>query len=177
MAITRRGESTGCTKSSVKFLQSVMVWERWRLWCWPSLFLKSNVNAEVYQQVLEYFMLPTGKEIFGCADSTFQQDLAPTHGTRSTNELTRNHDIEVLPWSANSPDLNPMENLVGLVKRRMSKERPSTQEELKGATRRECNSVTSEDCYSLVSSKPRRIQAVIAANGCCNQLLTILKLL
>ena len=110
-------------------------------------------------------MLPAGEEIFGCADFTFQQDLAPAHSARSTMRWLEDHGIEVLPWPANSPDLNPIENLWGLVKRRMSKERPSTQEELKGAIQRAWNSVTPEDCYHLVSSMPRRIQAVIAAKG------------
>ena len=156
----------GCTKSSVKFPQSVMVWGAMAAGGVGQLcFLKSNVNAEVYQQVLEYFMLPAGEEIFGCTDFTFQQDLAPAHSARSTIRWLEDHGIEVLPWPANSPDLNPMENLWGLVKRRMSKEQPSTQEELKGAIRRAWNSVTPEDCYHLVSSMPRRIQAVIAAKG------------
>ena len=96
-------------------------------------------------------MLPTGEEIFGCADFTFQQDLAPAHSARSTMRWLRDHGIEVLPWPVNSPDLNPIENLWGLMKRRMSKERASTQEKLKGAIRRAWNSVTPEDCYHLVS--------------------------
>ena len=65
----------------------------------------------------------------------------------------------------NSPDLNPIESLWELIKRRMSKERPSTQEEVKDAIRRAWNSVTPEDCYRLVLSMTRRIQAVIAAKG------------
>ena len=128
-------------------------------------FLKSNVNAEVYQQVLEYFMLPAGEEIFGCADFMFQQDLTPAHSARSTMRWLEDHGIEVLPWPANLPDLDPIENLWGLMTRSMLKERPSTQKELKGAIRRAWNSVTPEDCYRLVSCMPRRIQAVIAAKG------------
>ena len=51
----------GCTKSSVKFPQSVMVWGAMAAGGVGQLcFLKSNVNAEVYQQVLEYFMLSAG---------------------------------------------------------------------------------------------------------------------
>ena len=84
---------------------------------------------------------------------------------RSTMRWLEDHGIEVLPWPANSPDFNPIKNLWGLVKRRMSKERPSTQEKLKGAIQRAWSSVTHEDCYRLVSSMPRRIQAVIAAKG------------
>ena len=159
----------GCTKSSVKFPQSVMVWGAMAVGGVGQLcFLKSNVNVEVYQQVLEYFMLPAEEEIFGCTDFTFQQDLAPAPGARSTMSTMRwleDHDIEVLPCPANSPDLNPMENLWGLVKRILSRKRPSTQEELKDAIRKTWNSVTSEDCYRLVSSMARRIQTVIAAKG------------
>ena len=66
-------------------------------------FLKPNVNAEVHQQVLE---------IFGCANFTFQLDLAPTRSARSAMRWLEDHDIEVLPWPANSPDLNPIENFV-----------------------------------------------------------------
>ena len=43
--------------------------ERWRL------MMLDNSVFEVYQQVLEYFMLSAGEEIFGCTDFTFQQDL------------------------------------------------------------------------------------------------------
>ena len=96
-------------------------------------FPKSNINAKVYQQVLEYFMLPAGEEIFRCTNFIFQQDLMPAHSARSTMRWLEDHDIKVLPWPANSPDLNPFENLWRLVKRRMPKEQPSTQEELKSA--------------------------------------------
>ena len=83
-------------------------------------FLKSNVNAKVYQQ--QYFMLPAGEEIFRCTNFTFQQDLVPAHSARSMMRWLEDHGIEVLPWPANLPDLNLIKNLWQLVKRRMLKE-------------------------------------------------------
>ena len=56
-----------------------------------NFFLKCNVNAEVYQQVLEYFMLPSGEEIFGCADFMFHQDLVPA-------QCQLNNEVARRPW-------------------------------------------------------------------------------
>ncbi len=45
----------------------------------PLCFLKSTVNAAIYQKILEYFMLPIADKLYGDADLIFQQDLAPAH--------------------------------------------------------------------------------------------------
>ncbi len=49
-----------CLKSSVKFPQSVMIWAAMSsAGVGPLCFLKSTVNAAIYQEILEYFMLPS----------------------------------------------------------------------------------------------------------------------
>ncbi len=45
------------------------------------------------------------------ADFIFQQDLAPAHTAKSTKCWSNDHGFDVLDWPANSPDLNPIENL------------------------------------------------------------------
>ncbi len=77
--------SPSCLKSSVKFPQSVMIWAAMSsAGVGPLCFLKTNVTAPVYQDILEHFMLPSADQLFKDADFIFQQDLAPVHTAKST---------------------------------------------------------------------------------------------
>ncbi len=80
-------------------------------WCWSTVFLKSTVNAAIYQEILEHFMLPSADKLYGDADFIFQQDLAPAHTAKGTKSWFNDHGFTVLDWPANSPYLNPIENL------------------------------------------------------------------
>ncbi len=73
--------------------------------------------------------------------------------------------VSVLNWPANSPDLNPIENLWGIVKRKMRYARPNNAEELKATIRATWALITPEQCHRLIDSMPHRIAAVIQAKG------------
>ncbi len=149
-----------------KFPQSVMVWGAMlSAGVGPLCFLRSKVNTAVYQEVLEHFMLPAADQLYGDADFIFQQDLAPAHSAKATSIWFKDHGIPVLNWPANSPDLNPIENLWGIVKRKMRYARPNNAEELKATIRATWALITPEQCHRLIDSMPRRIAAVIQAKG------------
>uniref|UniRef100_A0A3B1JA95 Tc1-like transposase DDE domain-containing protein n=1 Tax=Astyanax mexicanus TaxID=7994 RepID=A0A3B1JA95_ASTMX len=90
----------------------------------------------------------------------FQQDLAPAHAAKSTKDWFTKKQLEVLAWPANSPDLNVIENLWAIVKRKIRDRKPTTLDQLKQ------NIATAwETCDKLVKSMPRRLKAVIQAKG------------
>ncbi len=66
-------------------------------------------------------------------------------------------------WPVNSPDLNPIENLWGIVKRKMRDSRPNNVDDLKAVIKATWASITPEQCHRLIDSMPRRIDAVIDA--------------
>ncbi len=151
--------SPSCMKSSVKFPQSVMIWGAMSsAGVGPLCFLKTNVTAPVYQEILEHFMLPSADQLFKDADFIFQQDLAPAHTAKSTKSWLND-------WPANSPDLNPIANLWGIVKRKMRNKRPKNADELKATVKETWASIPPQQCHKLITSMPRRIEAVIKAKG------------
>ncbi len=162
--VWRKGGDS-CLKSSVKFRQSVMIWGAMSsAGVGPLCFLKTNVTAPVYQDILEHFMLPSADQLFKDADFIFQQDLAPAHTAKSTKSWLNDHGVGVLDWPANSPDLN-IENLWGIVKRKMRNKRPKNADELKATVKEIWASIQPQQCHKLITSMPRRTEAVIKAKG------------
>ncbi len=62
----------------------------------PLYFLKNNVTAPAYQDILEHFMLPSADRLFKDADLFFQQDMAPAHTPKSTKSWLNDHGVGVL---------------------------------------------------------------------------------
>jgi hypothetical protein len=97
----------------------------------------------------------------------FQQDNDFKHTSRKATKWFEDNDIQVLSWPAQSPDLNPIEHLWEHLKRQLRKydNPPRGAHELWDRLVDEWNEIAPEVCQNLIESMPRRIEAVIKANG------------
>ncbi len=105
-------------------------------------------------------MLPSADKLYRDADFIFQQDLAPAHTAKGTKSWFNDHGVTVLDWPANSPDLNPIENLWGIFKRKMRDSRPNNADDLKATVKETWASIPPQQCHKLITSMPRWIEAV-----------------
>ncbi len=125
--------SPSCLKSSVKVPQSVMIWGAMSsAGVGPLCFLKINVTAPAYQDILEHFMLPSADQLLKMLIS-FSSRI--WHTAKSTKSWLNDHGVGVFDWPANSPDLNPIEYLWGIVKRKMRNKRQKNADEPKATVK------------------------------------------
>ncbi|KAJ1310640.1 hypothetical protein OPQ81_009169 [Rhizoctonia solani] len=130
--------------------------------------IDGNLNKELYveilddefKQTLEYYGLDMEEVIF-------MQDNASAHKAKIVQDWFQEHGLEVFEWPANSPDLNPIENLWELIKRELySYDTPASgMLELWTRVQEVWDKVTTQQCQDLIESMPRRIQACIKAGG------------
>ncbi|GFU32261.1 transposable element Tcb1 transposase [Trichonephila clavipes] len=101
------------------------------------------------------------------ATATFQQDNVRPHVARNIQRFFVNHQIELLPWPARSPDLSPVENMWYMVAQRLTQITPpaATPDQLWQRVEAAWSAVPEEHIQSLFESMPRRVAAVISNNG------------
>ena len=111
-------------------------------------------------QTIKFYQLDTEKVIF-------QHDNDPKHKTKSVQNWLTTQDFQVLEWPAQSPDLNPIENLWSNLKRRLNQYEspPKGVLELWERIEVEWEKIDKDTCMKLVESMTKRMKAVIKAKG------------
>jgi len=154
------------TLPTVKNFSTLMIWGcfssfgRGRLHFVPK---GTTINAVKYRDILEDKLLLA----MDTHNTTiFQHDNAPCHAAKSVSQFLDRHKIQVLDWPGNSPDLNPIENLWNVIKRKVRAKNPKTVDELKQAIVQVwVRDITPDYCRKLVHSMPKRISEVKKNHG------------
>ncbi|GFW77911.1 transposable element Tcb1 transposase [Trichonephila clavipes] len=78
-----------------------------------------------------------------------------------------NHQIELLPWPARSPDLSPIGNMWSTAAQRLTQIAPpaAPPNQLRQRVETACSALPQEHIQSLCESMPRHVTAVISNNG------------
>ena len=92
------------------------------------------------------------------------EDNASIHTAKVTRTYHVYHGIIRMVWPPHSPDLNPMENVWRLLKYRIGKRFPKSDDEVKQFLLEEWNKLETEDFIKYIENILERYKVVIAAN-------------
>jgi hypothetical protein len=146
---------------------SVMVWGGFG-WngTWNLEFISGRMTAASYTTML-LKKIDSEQRPPRTDDWFFQQDNAPIHVARSTLGALQDRGILLIDWPAYSPDMNPIENLWGILTRRVYEggRQFCDVTELREAIQACWRQITVTECQTLIQSMRNRLFAVLEAHG------------
>jgi transposase len=127
--------------------------------------VRGIMDSKVYQKILDNEFRPSVNRLFEKREYIFQQDNDSKHKSKSTMEYIQDHGLPLMNWPAQSPDLNPIENLWSILDARCKNRKPKTVEMLFEDLEKEWMGLDLQLLENLVDSMPQRLAAVIKAKG------------
>jgi hypothetical protein len=121
------------------------------------------MNAIQYCEILkESFLGSLANCRISPSDMIFQQEHDPKHTSRHAQSWFKDHDIEVLPWAASSPDINIIEHAWQALNTQIQAQNPLPRnlDELWDALVEEWSKLDLEYARKLYHSMPCRVVAV-----------------
>lgn len=160
--------SNSCLSPSFKSGRtSVMVW---------GAFVESSMSNLVVippgqSKAVDFIEVVYKGELLGFLAQTsnafLMEDGAPIHRALVSKAWREQHLIKTFKWPAQSPDLNPIENIWSLLKHAVHTRRirPRTTKDMLTALNEEWQRVSKDYLNKLINGMPERIQAVIKNKG------------
>jgi len=155
-----------CTTGTIKHDKKINVWGCFSASGVGNLYrIEGNLNQYQYQTILETQMIPSKQRLFGQNQWIFQQDNDPKHTANMIKAWLASNHVVVIPWPAQSPDLNPIENLWSILDYSVRTRKPTNEAALFQTLSNAWAAISPNTLQSLVTSMPSRCQAVIEASG------------
>ena len=129
------------------------------------VFIDGNMTGEVYRDILQKTLFESIKKLNLGREWLMQKDNDPKHRAHIVAHWLKEKEVELLKWPPFSPDLNPIEHMWDEMERRMKKEEPKNETELKQSLLRVWYGIGTDVTKKLVNSVPNRVNEVIRING------------
>ena len=123
------------------------------------------LRKEQYLYIVENHFYTSAERLYPDFDCIFQGDNDPKHTARIVRQWYDDQDLIRMDWPAQSPDLNPIEDLWAILDHRMKHRSSNDLNELFQLLLKTWNELPVSLLSDLVDSMPRRCQAVIDAKG------------
>lgn len=155
-----------CTSGTVKHGVKIDVWG-----CFTGAGtghlckVEGILKQRQYRSILRHHMIPSSQHFFPQGPWIFQQDNDPKHTAYSIRRWTRRRHLTVMEWPAQSPDLNPIENLWAIVDKNESKRQCTNAADLFDTMKRAWEQIPTQTLVNLVRSMPKRCKLVIKTKG------------
>jgi len=131
--------------------------------------IDTTLDQHLYKNILKDDLMKTIEEYrINIRDVIFQHDNDPKHTAGSVKEWLSKQKFEVMKWPAQSPDLNPIENMWALLKNRLYRNYetpPKGMIEHWDRIHITWYAITKEECQKVINTMPDRCKQVIAKKG------------
>ena len=148
---------------------SVMVWGTiWGDGRSDLVECEANINSTKYVSISHEGLLPifsSGK--MNKVNSLFMEDWETCNSAWAIQHWMSQNGTYKLPWPSQSPDMNPIENLWGILDRnlRKKKRKPSSKPELLALLRQTWQEIPQDDIRQLIKAMIRRVPVLKTARG------------
>ena len=131
----------------------------------PLVAIEGTLNSEKYIELLKEHLLPELRA--ARRPMIFQQDNAPCHKSAPVRAFLAANQVRTMKWPAQSPDMNPIENLWAILKRKRQEKFgvPKTKSELIDQIFEIWDSFEVELLHKLADSIDNRLKLVVASSG------------